>query len=56
MMKRLLRVSPMNESPAFQKMKAEGRTSKAPLTESPRAGGFGGGQALGQLQNPVITP
>ena len=24
----------MNESPAFQKMKAEGRTSKAPLTES----------------------
>jgi Na+/melibiose symporter-like transporter len=24
----------MNESPAFQKMKAEGKTSKAPLTES----------------------
>ena len=24
----------MNESPAFQKMKSEGKTSKAPLTES----------------------
>jgi len=24
----------MNESPAFQKMKAEGKTSKAPLKES----------------------
>ncbi|MFX4853971.1 MFS transporter, partial [Acinetobacter baumannii] len=24
----------MNESPAFQKMKAEGKTSKAPLSES----------------------
>ena len=24
----------MNESPAFQKMKEEGKTSKAPLTES----------------------
>ena len=31
----------MNESPAFQKMKAEGKTSKAPLSES-----FGQGKNL----------